>query len=296
MDSVRPKSVDAIPISDRWRLVRGADVPRHLRHLLVVMQFFQGLNDTLWCKRETMAEEIGITKDVVSQQMKELESLGVITRVWASRGGRTSREYAIQYATLRQIQRKPTLSESSECTLRESSECHPTLSESSGSLLANPQSQSEGILRHEDPCEHPIEHPERENAPAGKKKSKRARKAKPVADDPPSQDEWIALGLKYAASENLKTSESRLIESYLRYESVGWTTNSGGLLTSWKATCQSSVRKHNEWIQENDQRNTAHRPNSALGREQTNADSFAAVLGNGSGRVPQISLFNETNS
>ena len=135
-------------IADKWRLVRRADIARNLRHLLLVLMHYQNDNATVWCRRELLADELGIKRDVLTQKMKQLEDIGVVERVWRNRNGRPSREYTIRFSTLVNSQR--TLSESSECTLRKSSDCDaPTLSESSESPLANPQSQSEGILRDE---------------------------------------------------------------------------------------------------------------------------------------------------
>ena len=140
--------VAAIPIESRWRLVRGNSLPRHLRHLLLIVMHYQRANDSAWCKRESLADELGIARDVVSQQMKELESLGVLNRVWKSRNNRPSREYSIQFSELQKHQR--TLRDSSDYTLSDSSRCNgPTLSESSDSVLGMPQGQSEASLRHE---------------------------------------------------------------------------------------------------------------------------------------------------
>ncbi|MCA9011288.1 MAG: hypothetical protein KDB01_16165 [Planctomycetaceae bacterium] len=154
---IAAESAEIYTTRDRWGLVRGADIPRNLRHLLLILQHYQGNNDSAWCKRSALADELGIKVDVVSQLIKALEAIGVVSRIWTHRDGRATREYQIQYATLQSQQRPPikseeqadpTLSKSSECTLRESSDwTDPTLSESSGLPLANPQTYSEDPLR-----------------------------------------------------------------------------------------------------------------------------------------------------
>lgn len=132
--------------AERWRLVRGADIPRHLRHLLLILQHYQRDNQSAWCSRAALSDELGVCEDVVSQSLKALAEIKVVSRVWTNRNGRPTREFAIQYSELKKQQR--TLMESSRCSLRESSECVvSSLSESSDSPLANPQGQSEGILR-----------------------------------------------------------------------------------------------------------------------------------------------------
>ncbi len=97
---------------ERWDLVRHADIPRHLRHLLLILQHYQRDNDSVWCRRHALGDELGITDDVVSQSLKALEVLGVVSRVWTGRNGRPTREYAIQFCELRKRQRS--LSESSD--------------------------------------------------------------------------------------------------------------------------------------------------------------------------------------
>ena len=114
--------------TDRWRLVRGADIPRHLRHLLLILQHYQRDNATAWCTRIALAEELDVCDAVVSQSMKALENLSVVSRVWTSRNSRPSREYAIQYSELAKRQR----------SVRESSGCDDaSVRESSQSLLGN---------------------------------------------------------------------------------------------------------------------------------------------------------------
>ena len=158
------------PIADRWRLVRGANIPRSLRHILLVMMHYQGANSSIWCKRASIADELDVSVDVVSQKLKQLASIGVVTRVWTQRNGKPWRENAIQFDTLATMQRQPTLSDSSECTLSESSECDAptlsessdsTLSESSGSVLANHQTHPERIIRHEQPVKQPVKQPKK---------------------------------------------------------------------------------------------------------------------------------------
>ena len=127
--------------ADRWRLVRGADIPRNLRHLLLILQHYQRDNATAWCTRIALAQELDVCDAVVSQSMKALEKLSVVSRVWTSRNGRPSREYAIQYSELAKRQR----------SVRESSGCNvASVRESSGSLLGNPHTQCEGILTHKE--------------------------------------------------------------------------------------------------------------------------------------------------
>ncbi len=214
-------------IADRWRLVRGASIARNLRHLLLILMHYQGKNDTVWCRRELLADELDINVDVVSQKLKELDTLGIIDRVWRNRNGRPSRQYSIQFSELSIHQR--TLSESSDCTLRESSDCDTfTLSESSGSPLANPQGHSERILRHEQPVEQP-----REQSLSNGKRA--------------SLEGWIKYGASYATSKDMNTSTDRLEESFDHYTANGWKQNSGRPIKDWKATCRQSVRNHHQW-------------------------------------------------
>jgi DNA-binding HxlR family transcriptional regulator len=127
--------------ADRWRLVRGADIPRNLRHLLLILQHYQRDNATAWCTRIALAQELDVCDAVVSQSMKALENLGVVSRVWTSRNARPSREYAIQYSELAKRQR----------SVRESSGCDvASVRESSQSLSGNPHTQCEGILTHKE--------------------------------------------------------------------------------------------------------------------------------------------------
>ncbi len=44
-------------IADRWRLVRGASIARNLRHLLLILMHYQGKNDTVWCRRESLRQD-----------------------------------------------------------------------------------------------------------------------------------------------------------------------------------------------------------------------------------------------
>ena len=142
------------PAADRWRLVRGADIPRHLRHLLLVLMHYQGLNPSVWCRRGPIADELGISPDVVSRYFKELESLNVLTRAWKARNGRPSREYSINFTKLALCQRANacTLTESSDCTLTKRSESErSTLTESSGSPWRIGQGHPDENVRHEQP-------------------------------------------------------------------------------------------------------------------------------------------------
>lgn len=99
---------------DRWQLVRGADIPPSLRLTLYALNCFQGNNKTAFCKRETLADEVGVHVDQLSRKLQALEKLGVIKSTWTKRNDRPSREHAIVFAQLRKMQR-PTLTNSSEC-------------------------------------------------------------------------------------------------------------------------------------------------------------------------------------
>lgn len=95
------------PMADRWRLVRGTDLPPHLRFTLLVLMHCQGKNESTWCKRETLADEIGISVGTFSNQTKSLEDSKIIKRVWKRRKGKPSREYAIRFCELAKHQRPP---------------------------------------------------------------------------------------------------------------------------------------------------------------------------------------------
>lgn len=127
----------------KWSLVRGADIPSSLRLTLYALHCTQGDNSTAWCKRETLADEVGVHVDQLTRKLQALERLKVVTRVWTQRNGRPSREYAIDYVVLSQMQRS-TLTNSSEC---ESS----TLTNSSESPRRIHQSHLDEFIRHEDP-------------------------------------------------------------------------------------------------------------------------------------------------
>lgn len=86
--------------ADRWTLVRGADIPRRLRHLLLVLMHYQRENQTAWCKREALADELGVHVDKITQKLKELETFNLIERTWTTRNNHPSREYAIRFDVL----------------------------------------------------------------------------------------------------------------------------------------------------------------------------------------------------
>lgn len=100
--------------AERWRLVRGADIPASLRLTLYALHCFQGSNRTAFCKRETLADEVGVNVDNLSRKLTALEQLNIIASVWTQRNGRPSREHSIDYSQLKKMQR-PTLTISSEC-------------------------------------------------------------------------------------------------------------------------------------------------------------------------------------
>lgn len=91
--------------ADRWRLVRGADIPASLRLTLYALHCFQGNNRTAFCKRETLADEVGVNVDNLSRKLTALEQLNVIRSVWTQRHGRPSREHMIDYSKLKKMQR-----------------------------------------------------------------------------------------------------------------------------------------------------------------------------------------------
>lgn len=100
--------------AERWRLVRGADIQPSLRLTLYALNCFQGKNATAFCKRETLADEVGVHVDQLSRKLQALEKLGVIKSTWTKRNDRPSREHSIDFELLRKKQRS-TLMNSSEC-------------------------------------------------------------------------------------------------------------------------------------------------------------------------------------
>lgn len=132
-----------LPRNERWKLVRGSSIPSSLRLTLYVLNCFQGDNETVFSKRETIADEVGCDKGTLSHKMKALEELGVIKRVWKHRNHRASREYAIQYEQLRFMQRS-TLTNSTEWD-------ESTLSKSTGLPCQIQQGYGVEIDSHEDP-------------------------------------------------------------------------------------------------------------------------------------------------
>ena len=100
--------------ADRWQLIRGADIQPSLRLTLYALNCFQGKNATAFCKRETLADEVGVHVDQLSRKLQALEKLGVIKSTWTKRNDRPCREHSIDFDLLRKIQRH-TLMNSSEC-------------------------------------------------------------------------------------------------------------------------------------------------------------------------------------
>ncbi len=143
-------------LKERWRLVRGNNLPSRLRHLLLVLMHYQSSNSIAWCKRETLADELGIRVDSVSRQMRQLESLGIVRRKWESRGRQPIREYSIDFDQLAMNQRTltdgsdSTLTVESICSLALGSECGaPSLTDGSGPVLRYGQDHPDPRVRHE---------------------------------------------------------------------------------------------------------------------------------------------------
>ncbi len=133
-------------LRERWELVRGSNIQPSLRLTLYCLHCFQGTNETAFCDRETLADEVGVNVDQLTRKFQALESLGVIQRVWTKRNGRPSREFIIDYEVLKSCQRS-TLTNSSECTLMDSSECEePTLTNSSVAPRRIHQSHSDEFV------------------------------------------------------------------------------------------------------------------------------------------------------
>jgi hypothetical protein len=212
---------------EKWRLVRGTSLPARLRHTLYVLMLAQGDNGTLWYKRATLAAELGIQVGTLSNQLKELEELEAIQRLWKSRGGRPSREYAIRFDMLATMQRPP--SRHSEGTpSRENEGTASTLTESGRSPSRHSDSHPHASVSHEHTGEHPVEHT--------LSNDKRA-----------SLESWIEYGTNYATGKKLNTSADRLEDSFDYYEANGWKQKSGQRIKDWKATCRSSVKRHHGW-------------------------------------------------
>ena len=108
-------------LKERWRLVRGNNLPPKLRHTLTVLMLFQGKNESAWFKRQTMADELGISVDVVGRKLAELEELGVVKNVWSNRKGTPLRVRSIDFKALENHQRTPTVE--SDCTPTAGSDC-----------------------------------------------------------------------------------------------------------------------------------------------------------------------------
>lgn len=139
-----------LPLSERWDLVRGNNLPSTLRHLLLVLQHYQGAKSSVWCRRELLADELGIQADSISHKMKKLEQIGVIRRQWVPRNGRPVREYSIDFNELANHQR--TLSAESDCTLSAQSECFASHPERlNRATLSAGAVHPEQALRHEQP-------------------------------------------------------------------------------------------------------------------------------------------------
>jgi hypothetical protein len=212
---------------EKWRLVRGTNLPARLRHTLYVLMLAQGDNGTLWYKRATLADELGIQVGTLSNQLKELERLEAIQRLWKSRGGRPSREYAIRFDMLATMQRPP--SRHSEGTPSRENEGTPSTFTESG---RSPSRENEGHLHADVRHEHTEEHTEEHTLSNGKRANLKS---------------WIEYGTNYATGKNLNTSADRLEDSFDHYEANGWKQKSGQRIKDWKAACRSSVRNHHRW-------------------------------------------------
>jgi hypothetical protein len=219
--------VSKLAKKEKWRLVRGTDLPARLRHTLYVLMLAQGDNGTLWYKRATLAAELGIQVGTLSNQLKELESLEAIQRLWKSRGGRPSREYAIRFDMLATMQRPPSR-HSEGAPSRENEGTASTLTESGRSPSRYSDSHLHACVSHEHTKEHPVEHT--------LSNGKRA-----------SLESWIEFGTDYATDKTLNTSADRLEDSFDHYEANGWKQKSGQRIKDWKAACRSSVRNHHRW-------------------------------------------------
>lgn len=210
--------------AQRWQLVRGADIPRNLRHLLLILAHYQGANATCWCRRESLAEELDVCEAVVSQNMKELERLNIVSRVWTSRNGRPTREYSIQFENLQRTQRS--VRESSQCSVRESSGCTaPSVRESSQSVLGIPQGQCEDSLSPEQP----------EN----NHRTTRGGAALPSPTKSTFRKPTAQQVREYATERSCPTFDAERFVDH--YESNGWRVGRSPM-KDWKATVRNWLR------------------------------------------------------
>jgi hypothetical protein len=223
--------------AQRWALVRGADIPRHLRHLLLILQHYGGENGAIWCSRGALAEELGVCEAVVSQNMKKLESLGVIKRFWTGRNNQTTRECSIQFEMLKTCQRS--VRNSSGCSVSESSQCNETsVSESSQSPLENPQGQCEGILRHKQPLNN-----------QGTTMRGRTHKS---AFQKPTVEQVAAYVRAYCHEKNLPAIEP---EDFIdHFESNGWKVGGKSPMKNWQACLRKWIRNQQRWREEQNSR------------------------------------------
>lgn len=244
-------------INDRWNLVRRAAIPRHLRHLLLVLQHYLGKKDSVWCCRESLAEELDVCVAVISQNMKELESLNVISRVWTGRNGRPTREYSIQFSVLRRCQRS--VRNSSGSSVSESSQCNvSSVSESSESPSEIPQGQCEGILRHEQPLNN-------------HRTTKRGRTHKSTFEKP-TVEQVADFVRAYCHEKNLPTIEP---EDFIdHFESNGWKVGGKSPMRDWQASLRKWIRNQQRWHEEQ----TIRKPGSSVragqsGRPERSSES-----------------------
>lgn len=94
---------DAKP--DKWRLIRGTNLKTEDRHVLLTLFLFQGDNGAAFCKQETLADEIGVDPRSVRRSLKRLNAAGIVVSEWKILNSVPMRVYAIQFDTLKTVQR-----------------------------------------------------------------------------------------------------------------------------------------------------------------------------------------------
>ncbi len=206
----------------RWDLVRGTNIQPSLRLTLYAIHCIQGNGRTAYCKRETLAAEVGVDVDTLSNKLKALNLLGVVRSIWTKRNGRPSREHSVDYARLREMQR-PTLAVSSECESTPPNSPESTPPKLSVPLPRNSRSHSPEFTRHEDP--------EKIHRTSKSKHTQKTKFQKPTADDI----------RQYAAENKMPNFDAEYFIDY--YESVGWKIGGKSPMKSWQATVRRWISK-----------------------------------------------------